>query len=95
MRFIATLILASILSGVSSGCGKAGQASLETPGASPARVLGLARDLEKGRKIKDAIAAYHQIVRHYPGTPEAAKAAGQIKQIQSAALRKAWARQTK
>jgi hypothetical protein len=85
MRFTASMIIGLMLSGMSSGCGKSSQKTAE---ASPATVLGLAQDLEKDHKIKNAIAAYHQIMRYYPGTPEAASAAERIKQLQSAALRK-------
>ena len=72
MRFTASMIIGLMLSVMSSGCGKTAQSSQKTAGASPASVLGVAQDLEKDHKIKNAIAAYHQIMRYYPGTPEAA-----------------------
>jgi TolA-binding protein len=95
MNFLKKMFLISMLSGVSSGCGQAGPPSPKADGASPASVLAVAQDLEKGQKIKNAIAAYHQIVRYYPGTPEAARAAERIHQLQSAALRRTRVRPAK
>ncbi len=88
MRSMATLILATALS---TGCAPTG-----SPAAAPAaRVLILAQDLENTHQTKNAIAAYHQIIRYYPGTPEASRAADRIRQMQTAALKKSWARRAK
>lgn len=58
-----------------AGCGASDRAARESAGQSAARVFGLAQGLEKAQKTRKAIAAYEQVVRHFPGTPEAAKAA--------------------
>jgi TolA-binding protein len=77
------------LSLVAFGCGRSEPAPRETPEQAAARVLDLAQNLEKEHKSKEAFAAYHQIVRHYPATAGSKKAAERIAAAQKAArLRK-------
>ena len=58
----------------------------ETQGAS--RVFAVAQELDRNQKMKQAIAAYQQIVRIYPNTTEAKKAADRILQAQREASQK-------
>jgi hypothetical protein len=74
---------------VGLGCRRADPAPPEPPEQAAARIFDLAQNLEKERKTREAFAAYHQIVRHYPATPHGKKAAQRISQAQQAALRKA------
>jgi outer membrane protein assembly factor BamD (BamD/ComL family) len=69
------------------GCG--GQTPVaRTPEPEDAgRILALARDFEEGRKTKQAIAAYRQVIQYFPETSEAKDAARRIKETQGAAIR--------
>jgi hypothetical protein len=80
-----TAILALSVSMLVMACSRPGTA---TPrGAGPpeqeaSRILGLARDLEKGGQMKKAFAAYHLIVRKFPETPAGKEAAEHIREAQ-------------
>ena len=86
MRFLATLSLCLSLGAI--GCGRSEQAPRETPEQAAARVFDLARHLENDHKTREAFAAYHQIVRHFPATAGGKKAAERIAQAQKAAIRR-------
>ena len=90
MRDLSLVSLSLFL--LAAGCGTAGQAPRESAGQSVARVFNLAQTLEKAQKTRKAIAAYGQIVRHYPGTPEASMAAERIRRAQKAAVLRVSAR---
>jgi hypothetical protein len=49
------------------------------------RVLAIAQTLERQGDTKEAFAAYHQIIRNYPGTPSGKIAIERVKKAQSAA----------
>ena len=70
------------------GCGGPSPVAPKPEAQDAARVLAVAQDLERGRKTKQAIAAYQQVVLHFPDTPEAKKAQEQITEAQRAATRK-------
>jgi hypothetical protein len=89
MRFLPVVSLFLI------GCGGPTPVAPEAEGQGAARVFALAQDLEGGRKTKQAIAAYRQVVDHFPNTPEARKAAERISEAQRAAIRQAAARNRK
>jgi hypothetical protein len=91
MRLAGTLTL--ILLTLTAGCGRPAATAPAPPPGGAARVLEIAQGLEKARGIKKAVAAYEQIVRHYPGTPEAVKAAARVSQIQAEMLKRSQARQ--
>jgi len=86
MRSIARFSLC--LSLIATGCGRSGPAPRETPEQAAARVFDLAQNLEKEHKTKEAFAAYHQVVRHYPATAGGKKAAERIARAQKAAVRR-------
>jgi hypothetical protein len=86
MRFIAKLALCLCLS--APGCGRTGEAPAESPEQAAARILEVAQTLEKEHKTKQAFAAYHQIVRHYPATAGGQKAAQRIDQEQKAVMKR-------
>jgi TolA-binding protein len=73
---------------LAAGCGNAEPPPPEAPEQVAARVFDLAERLEKEHKGKEAFAAYRQIVRLYPTTPQGKKAAARINQAQKAALRR-------
>jgi hypothetical protein len=71
------------------GCGRSAPPLTQEGQAKEAsRVFALAQDLENGKKTKQAMNAYRQVVQHFPGTPEASKAAKRIAEVQKAALTK-------
>jgi hypothetical protein len=77
------------------GCGGSPPALPETEAQGAARVFAVAKDLEETQKTKQAIAAYHQIMRYYPNTLEARKSADRITKLQRDATRQATARKRK
>jgi TolA-binding protein len=77
------------------GCGGPAPVAPESKEQGAARVYALAQDLETSQKTKQAMAAYHQVLLHFPNTPEARKAAVRISDAQRAAIQKAAARRTK
>lgn len=87
MRTVAALALSLFL--VAAGCGKPEEATPGPPEQAAARVFERAQALEKDHKTREAIAAYHQILNHFPGSPEAKKAHDRIQLAQKAALRRA------
>jgi outer membrane protein assembly factor BamD (BamD/ComL family) len=78
------------------GCGKpAPPLTPEAKVKEAARVFAVAQDLENGKKTKQAMDAYRQVVQHFPGTPEASKAAKRISEVQRAAIQKGPQRKSK
>jgi hypothetical protein len=77
------------------GCGGPAPVAPQAEGQGAARVFALAQDLDGARKTKQAMAAYRQVVLHFPDTPEARKAAQRITEAQRAAIRKVGARKSK
>lgn len=83
MRIPAILALSVSMS--LTACGRSGTATPREPGPpeqEASRILGLARDLEKGGETKKAFAAYHLIVRRFPETPAGKEAAAHIREAQ-------------
>ena len=74
------------------GCGGPAPVGPGTDVRDAPRVLALARDLEAAQKTKQAMAAYRQVVLHFPETTEARQASLRISEAQRAAIRKAGAR---
>ena len=74
-----------------AGCGRPRTRSppeVGSPEDAP-RVFALALDLEAGRKTKQAVAAYRQVVQYFPGTPEAKPGRrARISEVERAAVRK-------
>jgi hypothetical protein len=70
------------------GCGRSTPVEPESETQGASRVFAVARELDQNRKMKQAIAAYQQVVRNYPNTPEARKAADRINQAQREASQK-------
>ncbi len=70
------------------GCGGSAPAIPEAAGQEAARVLAVAQDLESARKSRQAMAAYRQIIQHFPDSPEAKQAARKIAEAQRAAIQK-------
>ena len=77
------------------GCGGPAPVAPKTEGQGAPRVFALASELESGQKTKQAMAAYRQIILHFPDTPEARKAVRRISEAQQAAIRKVAARKSK
>jgi hypothetical protein len=77
------------------GCGGPAPVAPETDSQGAARVFALAQDLEKGQKTKQAMAAYNQIIRHFPDTPEAKKAVQRISEAQRGAIQTVRARKSR
>jgi outer membrane protein assembly factor BamD (BamD/ComL family) len=77
------------------GCGGGSTTAPETEAQGASRVFALAQDLEKNQKTKQAMDAYHQVVRYFPNTPEARKAAQRISKAQGDAIQKVSARKRK
>jgi hypothetical protein len=77
------------------GCGGPAPVAPETAAQGATRVFALAQELETGQKTKQAMAAYRQVVLHFPDSPEARRAAQRISEAQRAAIRKAGARQAR
>ena len=71
------------------GCGGTPPAPPETEAQGAARVLAVARGLEEGRETRRAMAAYQQVIRSFPNTPEAGQAAERIARAQKDAVRQA------
>jgi hypothetical protein len=74
------------------GCGGPAPVAPKAEGQGAPRVFALASELEGGQKTKQAMAAYRQVVLHFPNTPEARQAAQRISDAQRAAIRKVSAR---
>ncbi|MGP0064463.1 MAG: hypothetical protein ACLQGP_12810 [Isosphaeraceae bacterium] len=86
---IICLLLASLMVGCAgSDAGSQAVASSSTPEQDAERVLAIAEDLEKQGDHKKAFAAYHQIIRNFPGTPSGKKAIERVKRAQRDAMRK-------
>ncbi len=91
MRSIAlvSIFLASFIIGCGgSGSGTPLAVSAATPEQEADRVLAIAQDLEKQGEHKKAFAAYHQIIRNFPGTPSGKKAIERVKKAQLEAMGK-------
>jgi hypothetical protein len=90
MRAIAAVCI--VLSALVAGCGGASSpaptASAATPEQDADRVLAIAQDLEKQGDTKKAFAAYHQMIRNFPGTPSGRKAIERVKKAQRESMRK-------
>jgi hypothetical protein len=91
MRLLAcvSMLLASLM----IGCGGSDSGTpLAVSGATPEqeadRVLAIARDMEKQGENKKAFAAYHQIIRNFPGTPSGKAAIDRVRKAQREAMRK-------
>jgi outer membrane protein assembly factor BamD (BamD/ComL family) len=74
------------------GCGGSPPVATESEAQGASRVFALAQDLENSQKTKKAMDAYRQVVRYFPNTPEARKAAQRISKAQRDAMQKASAR---
>jgi outer membrane protein assembly factor BamD (BamD/ComL family) len=70
------------------GCRRSEPAPPEPPEQAAARIFDTARNLEKDHKTKQAFAAYHQLVQHFPSTTHGKMAVERIRQAQKAAFRK-------
>jgi TolA-binding protein len=79
---LAVLLIALI------GCNHPAPPPAESPEQAAARIFGLAQDLEKQHKTKEAYAAYRQLGQHYPSTAGGKRAAERLSQVQKEALRK-------
>jgi hypothetical protein len=77
------------------GCGGPAPVATQTDGQGASRVLAVAQDLEKAQKTKQAMAAYRQVIVHFPNTPEARKAAERIDEAQRAAILRSATRKSK
>jgi hypothetical protein len=77
------------------GCGGPAPIAPGTDVRDAARVFALARDHEVAQKSKQAMAAYRQVVLHFPDTPEARQASWRISEAQRAAIRKVAARKSR
>ncbi|MDR3638979.1 MAG: hypothetical protein P4L84_34560 [Isosphaeraceae bacterium] len=79
------------LAALALGCGAA-EPAIQHPGESPAqaaaRVFTVAEGLEKEHKTKQAFAAYRQLARQFPDTPEGKQAADRIRRAQGQAAKK-------
>jgi TolA-binding protein len=70
-----------------TGCGKTATAPpVETDAEKASRVFAMAEDFEKARKIKQAVAAYEQVVRYFPDSPESKTAVQRLHKIQRDAI---------
>ena len=91
MRPIA--IVCFFLSSLMTGCqesnsgSQASPSSAATPEQEADRVLAIAQDLETHGDTKEAFAAYHQIIRHFPGI-SGRKAIERIRKAQRESMRK-------
>ena len=79
------------LGALALGCGPAEPVSPipgEPPAQAAARVFAVAERLAKEHKTKQAFAAYHQLARQFPDTPEGRQAADRIRRAQGQATKK-------
>ena len=87
-----TAILCFFLSSLIAGCEGSGTQSPPVSAARPEqeadRVLAIAQNLETQGDTKKAFAAYHQIIRNFPGTPSGKKAIERVKKAQREAMQK-------
>jgi hypothetical protein len=82
---IAWFFLSLLLTG-SAGCGSshAPPVPATTPEQEADRILAIAQDMERRGDTKQAFAAYHQIIRLFPGTSSGKTAIERIKRAQNA-----------
>ncbi len=82
----AAAVLSLIL--IVSSCGKAEPQAPEPPEHAASRIFQQAETLAMQKKTKEAMAAYRQIIAHFPSSPEAKTAASRIQAAQNASRRK-------